>query len=267
MRCPGPYRILMILLLLTASVHAQLIRSIPAPDARLLTTDESGNAYIVRGKGELLRYNENGDSTGFYRSIANGPIAWVDATNPLRVMLYYQAFSKITLLDRMLSPKHELDLKKLSIFNPSATAVSADGKIWVYDYVNARLIKIDEQMNTNLTSNDLRMEIQTVPSPLALIEKDARVYACDTAAGILTFDRFGGYINTLEIKGVSKIQVVGKQIIYLQDSTLHAYDLQTFELKKMPLPSQEEPLLDARIERNRLYILYKNKLDIYARPE
>ncbi len=247
--------------------QAQFIKSIAVPEARTFTTDESGNIYVLRGKNELVRFDNNGDSTGFFRSVSNGEVSWIDATNPLRIMLYYQAFSKIVLLDRMLAPKNELDLKKLSIYNPSATGISADGKIWVYDFVNARLKKIDDQLNTNLTSNDMRMETQVVPAPTSLIEKEYKIYACDSAQGIFTFDRFGGYINTLEIMGVSKMQVVGKQLIYLKGDTLQAYDLQSFELKKMPLPGSTEDLIDARVERNRLFILYKNRLDIYQQND
>lgn len=240
----------------------QLIKSIPVDNARSIFTDESGNVYLVKEDNGLCRFNQNGDSTGDFRSIQNGELQWIDATNPLRILLYYPAFSKVILLDRMLTIKNELSLKKLNLYNPPAVGMSADGKIWVYDFVNARLKKIDDQLNITQTGNDMRQESQTVPHPSALLEKDSRVYLCDSVNGIYTFDRFAGYINTLEIKGVKELQAFGPQLIYRIQDTLHAYDLKTLSLKSMLLPKDKD-FIQARIERNRIYHLYKNRLEIF----
>lgn len=255
--------LLFLLLLVAGSAGAQeLIKSIATANARFITTDELGNVYLVRQDNALIRYSSEGDSTGNFRSIQNGDLQWVDATNPLRVLLYYPAFSKVILLDRMLSVKNELDLKKLSIFNPPAVGMSADGRIWVYDFVNARLKKIDDQLNVVNTGNDMRQESATVPRPFALLERDTRVYLCDPVNGIYTFDRFASYLNTLEIKGVKQLQAFGSQLIYRSDDSLKAYDLKTLSLKTIALPLQSD-FINARVERNRLYLLFADRLELY----
>lgn len=255
--------LLFLLLLVAGSAGAQeLIKSIATANARFITTDELGNVYLVRQDNALIRYSSEGDSTGNFRSIQNGDLQWVDATNPLRVLLYYPAFSKVILLDRMLSVKNELDLKKLSIFNPPAVGMSADGRIWVYDFVNARLKKIDDQLNVVNTGNDMRQESATVPRPSALLERDTRVYLCDPVNGIYTFDRFASYLNTLEIKGVKQLQAFGSQLIYRSGDSLKAYDLKTLSLKTIALPVQSD-FINARVERNRLYLLFADRLELY----
>jgi hypothetical protein len=252
-----------LLFLLPGIINAQeLIRSVPTEHARSITTDELGNVYLVRQDNALIRYSSEGDSTGNFRSIQNGDLQWVDATNPLRILLYYQAFSKVILLDRMLTVKNELDLKKLSIFNPPAVGMSADGRIWVYDFVNARLKKIDDQLNVINTSNDMRQESETVPRPTALLERDTRVFLCDPANGIYTFDRFASYLNTLEIKGAEHLQAFGSQLIYRDRDSLRAYDLKTLSLRTIPLPAQPD-FIAARVERNRLYLLFADRLELY----
>lgn len=260
------YPILLLLLCCLAAGKApaqELIRSIPAGKARLISTDELGNVYLVRSDNGLVRYSPEGDSTGNFRSIQNGELQWIDATNPLRVLLYYPAFSKVVLLDRMLSVKNELDLRKLNIFNAPAVGMSADGRIWVYDYVNARLKKIDDQLNVTNTSNDMRQESQTVPDPTCLLERDTRVYLCDSTQGVYTFDRFASYGNTLELKGIAQVQAFGTQLVYREGHTLKAYDLKTLSLREVALPATDD-LLQARIERDRLYLLFTDRLDIYA---
>jgi hypothetical protein len=253
--------VLLIMALHTASAQ-ELFKTIHTEKARSINTDELGNVYLVREDNALIRYNPDGDSTGNFRSIQNGDLLWVDATNPMRILLYYPAFSKIILLDRMLTVKNELDLKKLNIFNAPAVGMSADGRIWIYDYVNARLKKIDDQLNVTNTGNDMRQESNTVPRPTALIERDARVYLCDSINGVYTFDRFASYLNTLEITGVKQLQAFGSQLIYRNHDTLKAYNVKTLALKAIPLPVQPD-FIEARIERNRMYFLFKDRLEFY----
>ncbi|MFT4060900.1 MAG: hypothetical protein QM642_00935 [Edaphocola sp.] len=243
-----------------------LLKSVPASHARSIGTDELGNVYLVRQDNSLVRYNNNGDSTGNYRSIQNGDIGWVDATNPLRVLVYFPDYMKIVVLDRMLTSKNELDLKQLNLYNVPAVGMSADGKIWVYDYVNARLSKMDDQLNTTNISNDLRQETATVPQPASLIERDAKVYLCDSVNGIYVFDRFGNYINTLDLRDVGALQVFGSQLIYQKQGKLYAYDLKTLSLKSINLPPNRD-FIQARVERNRLFLLFADRLELYQTEE
>ena len=124
---------------LRAADSLRLIRSIPM-EARLMNVDDLGNVYVVRSNNSLVKFTETGDSSTFYRSVLNGDIGSVDVTNPLRVVVYYPSYAKVILLDRMLAPKNELDLKKINIVPNASVALSADGNLWVYDKVNALLL-------------------------------------------------------------------------------------------------------------------------------
>ena len=243
------------------TVSSQELHRQIAIKGRFMTVDELGNVYVVRNDNTLMRYNENGDSTGFYRSVMNGEIGFVDATNPLRVVVYYPEYFKVVLLDRMLSQKNDLDLRKLHIANASVIASSADGNIWVYDRFNARLKKIDEQLNEVNQSNDLRQELQTVPTPYFMTERDWRVYLCDTTKGIFVFDRYGSYVNQYPITGVKYLQVQGSKFIYRKEDSLYSWDVDKVKNVTLPLPT-EEKIINAAIVRDKLYLLYKDKLTI-----
>jgi hypothetical protein len=240
-----------------------IIKTIPI-ESKSLQVDELGNAYVLRNDNAFIKYNEVGDSIGNYISIANGDISFVDVTNPLRVMLYYAKFAKMVLLDRMLAPKNELNLRKLNQLNSNVIATSAEGNLWVYDQFNATLNKLDMELNVMIQGNDLRQQLSELPRPIYLIERDRRVYMADTTQGILIFDQYGTYINTLSIFGVQKMQIVGSQIIYQKGNLLIAYDFKSLIETKIPIPElPESPIIQAAYCRNVLYVLYHDRLVLY----
>jgi len=242
------------------------IRSIPM-NARLMTVDELGNVYVVRTNNALVRFSENGDSSAFFRSVQNGEIGSVDATNPMRIVVYYPSYSRVVLLDRQLAQKNDLDLRRLNVANSSVVAASADGNLWIYDRFNARLRKIDEQLNEVIVSNDIRQETQLVPSPHFMIERGWKVFLCDTAQGVFTFDRYGNYINTLSIYGVQYLQVFGSQLVYRHNDTLLSWDLNRVLQQAITLPPSNSLIRSAAIVRNILYVLYADKLVLYRLKE
>jgi hypothetical protein len=240
-----------------------LFKTVPIK-ARYITTDELGNIYLVRNDNTLLRYNESGDSTGFYKSVLNGDIGFVDATNPLRVLVYYSSYYRVALLDRMMALKNNLDLRKINIANSTAIASSTDGNMWIYDRFNARLKKIDDQLNEILSGNDLRQQLQTVPIPSFMTERNWKVYLCDSSKGIFVFDRYANYINTIPIKGVNYLQLQESKMIYQKNDSLFAWNWNTANESIIPLPQVANQLIiHACILRNRLYVLYNDALRIY----
>lgn len=255
---------LIILLLLSTAAQAgdslHVVKSIPM-QSRMMTVDELGNVYVVRNDNSLVRFTEQGDSSAFYRSIQNGDIGQVDASNPLRVVVYYPSYSRVVLLDKMLSPKNELDLKKLNIYTTAFVAAASDGDLWVYDLFNARLIKVNDQLQISTQSNDLRQQVDKVPGPSFIVERNRKVYVCDTAEGIYTFDQYGSYINTLSIYGVKYLQVVGSQLVYRNGDRLVSYDMRTVNTKELQVPGSH--IINAAISRDVVYVLYGDRLVLY----
>ena len=247
---------------LKAQAQFPIAISIPIENAQLFTTDQFGNAYVVDGKNNIFRFAINGDSLRGNSTISSGPIQWIDATNPLRILAFYPQFAYISILDKMLSVKSEIYLKKLNLFQVTAAATSADGNIWIYSAGDAKLIKINELQQVISKSNDLRQETQTVPHISSIIEDDAIVYLCDSTNGIYTFDNYGRFLNILPFTEVKRIQIIDDQIIFLEDNYIHIYNKRNFKESKMGLPETED-LLDARIERGYLYLLFSDRLDIF----
>lgn len=264
------YTLIFLALLPIIKVHAidsfKIIKSIPM-EARMMTVDELGNVYVVKNNNSLVKFSDGGDSLTFYRTVLNGDIGQVDVTNPLRVVVYYPAYSKVILLDRMLAPKNELDLKKLNIIGNATVALSADGNLWVYDKFNVRLLKINEQLQQVGESNDLRQQLAEVPDPAYMLERERKVYMSDSAQGIYTFDQYGSYINTLSLYGVGRLQVYGSQLVYRRGDTLLSYDYKKIMDNKLVLPARENEIIAAAVSKGLLYVLYSKELVLYRMPE
>lgn len=250
----------------SAQLPMPIIKSIPIA-ARTIEVDELGNVYVLRSDNLLLKYNERGDSLANYNALANGPMTSIDVSNPLRIMLYYARYAQLVLLDRMLAPKTELNVRKLNMLNANVIAASAEGNLWIYDQFNATLNKLDMELNYMIKGNDLRQQLSVLPKPLALLERNRRVYLLDTAQGIFIFDQYGSYLNTIPIVGLTHLQVIANQLVYRADNELIVYDMERVTERRLALPQLPGlPIQAALLSRNTLYVLYPDRLILYQLP-
>lgn len=260
------WSLLLLLLFSHEAEAADTIRTVATRPmlARRITTDELGNIYAIHTDNTLARYNAQGDSTGFYRSAMNGLLGMVDATNPLRLLLYFPSFNRVQLLDRQLALIAEVDLRPLRILAPTAVALASDGNLWTYDPFNAKLLKINEAGVQITESIDLRQQLSFVPRAAFLLERDRRLYLCDTTHGILVFDQFATYVTTLPFQKVYELQAYDQQLVFARRDTLHNYNMQSTAEQLMPLPQPQEGIVDVSLTQKGLVVLYLNKLGIYS---
>jgi len=69
--------------------------------------------------------------------------------------------------------------------------------LWIYDNVNRKLLKLGEQLNTQVSTGDLYLILSKKISPQLMIEYSDELYLCDSTNGIFVFDLFGGYKKTI----------------------------------------------------------------------
>jgi hypothetical protein len=235
-----------------------LIRSIPTK-ASLMSTDALGNLYVVKERNQLVRYNAKGDSTGIFNEIRKGRITKIDATNPLRILLYFQDYNQIVVLDQMLSKKNVIKLNGLGLFNVTAIANSADGMIWVYDAVQSALMKVDDKPSIRYTSA-LRNVLNYVPNITSMIEDERNLYAADQEHGVLKFDLFGFYITTFPIH-TNAIQCFNSQLVYSDSTQLHSYHTQTLRERTLNLPDSN--FLEIRAGMNYIWLRKEDEIKVY----
>lgn len=241
----------------------QLYRSIPL-NAKVFTTDPVGNCYVVRDNNILIKYNAIGDSVGIFNEVKKGKITQIDATNPLRVLLYLADYSQVIILDNMMSIKSQFRLSALGIFTAQCIANSADGNIWVYDPSAGLLLKIDEKPSIRF-SPPLRMVLEYPIEPIYMIEQERNLFVVDSVEGIKRFDQYGFFKAGYDFY-THEVQYFNDYLVYYAEPYLYSYHTLSFQNKKIEL-SNPESIQQVRVERDKVYVLRLESLDIYDLKE
>src|SRR5436190_12048354 len=173
---------------------------IVAGDIVDFTVDNLDNIYILNSRNQIKKLNANGDSVAIYNDIKKyGSATFIDVSNPLKILLYYKDFATVVFLDRFLNAVNTIDLRKQNILQVKAIGQSYDNKIWVYDELESKLKKIDEEGKLLLETTDFRLLLGKAPSPIKIFDEDRFVYLYDSIQGIYVFDYFGALKNGILI--------------------------------------------------------------------
>ncbi|MCS6935041.1 MAG: hypothetical protein NZM35_07825 [Chitinophagales bacterium] len=226
--------------------------------AEIAAADNFGNFYVA-GKNRVHKYAPDGRYLFPYEEFRFGRIGNVDATNPLKLLVYFPDFSTVVFLDRFLSPLSTLNFFQLGYQNITAVASSVDGNVWFYDNVNFKLKKMDESGRVIRESQPLHLLLQQTPYPNFMVEQDNQVYVNDPQIGIMVFDFYGSYGKTIPLKGLRKFQIFQGKIIYLEDGKLKSYRPGTFESGEIPLPDTSQ-ITAALVTKQKLMVLKPDSL-------
>lgn len=238
-------------------------RSIPG-NFSTVYTDYLGNIYAVTTGNQLRKYNAAGDSVAVFNNVRRyGSLTFIDVTNPLKLLLYYQSYATIQVLDRFLDSRHTLNLRQQGIFNVKTIGSSYDNNIWVFDEADAKLKKVDENGVVLNETNDLRQVLDTVPAPDYLYDQDGLVFLYDTHRGWYLFDNYGSFKNRLPFTGWSNVQVIGGYLVGFSENQLMQYQPGSMQLRKFPLPPGSDRASRMAAGPGTLVLMQENGLAVY----
>ncbi|MGB0840160.1 MAG: hypothetical protein ACPGXL_08470, partial [Chitinophagales bacterium] len=233
-----------------------------------ITTDFMKNAYVLTNKNQVMKYDSLGTVMGSYSENRYGNATSVDATSPFNTLVFYQDQSTIVSLDLRLNPRQLYRLSTVDINNIGAMCLSQDNNIWVYDMDSSRLRKINQDYEVMYESLNLSALLGTTVEPNFMIERDGLIYLNVPNLGIMMFDIYGNYYNSvsyvdLGIEGIDRFQVVSQKIVFFYKDKLVIYDIWDRTGEALPVP-QTIDTKEMRVERGLLYMLKKKELEFYA---
>lgn len=250
----------------TDSSHTVSLYKTFNEELRDFTTDNLGNIYLVNANNQIKKVNDNGDSIGIYNDIKRyGNIFSIDATNPLKLIVFYKDFSTIAVLDRLLNNRNYIDLRKHNMPQIKLVTGSYDNNYWIFDELENKIKKIDDNGTILLESADLRQALETVPSPVAMFDKDGQLYVYDPSMGLLIFDYYGAKKKTLQLLQINDLQVIDKNSITGRDSSnIIQYNPSTFQLQSYKIFDNQALYTKINFSGDKIYCLNKEgTLEIY----
>ncbi|WP_255462900.1 hypothetical protein [Flavobacterium sp. LPB0248] len=159
-----------------------------------------------------------------YKNISLGKITKVDLQNPLKIVLFYEDFNSVVLLDNQLNKMTEINFSQNATpIVVSAIGMSTQNQLWSYNTLNQQIGLFDylknEYKTISIPLTESIQYYQTDFNTFYWIDKKNNWYSCDifgkiTSLGKITdFDRitivnssqylFSKY-NLLYFKGMNK---------------------------------------------------------------
>ena len=227
------------------------------------TVDKFGNIYTASDK-LLQKYDSAFHLLYSYSNLNTGKLQSIDAENPLKLLLFYPDFAKITILDSRLSVQAEIDLRALQMLQPTAVCSSYNENLWIFDLQDFQLRRIDKNLSINNESGNLIQILGYTPHPNFMLESNNWLYVNNPKTGILVFDIYGTYYKTIPIEHIQSFRIFKDQLTYLKNNEIGIYHLKKFTESKFPIPSGNQDILSAIIGEKDLYILTKDSVKIYS---
>ena len=257
--------ILLLFLFISVTSFAQskfnLITTIDT-EADFFTTDSQGNVYIVKGN-ELKKYDKTGKLLYSYSNKTLGNIDFVDASNMLRLLVFYKNYITIVFLDDTLTLSGEpINLDELDFQQAQLVCSSYNSSLWLYDQRNIELVRINQNFEKIVGTGNLSILLNIPIQPNYLVENNNKVYLNNPSTGILIFDIYGTYYKTAPIKNLQSFQPIADWIYFTSDKKLKAYNLKTAEEIEFSVP--ESDFKNFRLETDVLILQNNKSVQLYS---
>ena len=234
-------------------------------DVIAFTVDNLDNIYLLSSTNQVKKLNEKGDSVAVFNDVKKyGKATLIDVSNPLKVLVYYRDFATIVVLDRLLTIRNTIDLRKQNILQVRAIGQSYDNKIWLYDELENKLKKIDEEGKLLQETPDFRQLFGEAPVPTKIFDQDQFVYLYDSTKGVFVFDYYGALKNKIAITGWKNFKVAGKFIFGSANNKLYRYNISNLRIEEWRMPDEIANSSSFNFTSSRLYALKNNRVEVYS---
>lgn len=231
-------------------------------DIDFFTTDNQSNIYTVKAN-ILTKYDKTGKLLYKYSNKNFGNITFVDASNMLKVLVFYRNYLQAVFLDNTLSVNGDpIGLDKLNFIQAQLICSSHNNGMWIYDQQNLELVRIDQNLEHTQQTGNLAALLGMEMHPDYLIEYNNQVYLNNPGIGILVFDIYGTYYKTIPVKNAKQFQPFGNLVYYHTGDEIKAYDLRTADELTFTAPVRE--FKNFRLEMGMLVLQTKDSIRLYA---
>jgi len=211
------------------SVFAKKIDNAALLTESFLGFDNQQNQYSIKDnvlfkQNELINYQ--------YKNVSLGKITRVDFQNPLQIVIFYNDFNTVIMLDNQLNEIKKIDFNLLSeAVNIDAIALSSQNQLWFFDVISSKIGLY------NLTNDSFKWISTTLEHSIKhynsnythfywLNDKN-RFHSISIYGTIEVFDRFPEF---------DTIQLVNNKIaLYTKENQLFYYEITNNKSSKIKI--------------------------------
>jgi hypothetical protein len=226
-----------------------------------ISSDAFDHFYTIEGNS-IVQYNSEGTKLKEFNERKFGRPSFIDASNVLNMLILYPNYATIIITDRNLNPLQTISFKEEGYIPLRAAALASNNTVWIYDAKEMRLKQYDFSKKLISKSDDLNMAIGKPINPTFINCQENNVYVTDPLNGVYVFDWYGNFLREFFIKGARNFQILQNQLLYFKRQQIRVFDLKSFSEMIISLPDSATAK-QARVEKDRLYILRKNELTLH----
>lgn len=197
-----------------SSIHATLLSHFKNNADEFLGFDAFGYSYQINNN---VFSKIKGTEIFEYKNVSLGKITKVDLQNPLKIVLFYEDFNSVVLLDNQLNKMTEINFSQ----NPNPIVVSAIGmstqnQLWIYNTLNQQIGLFDylknEYKTVSIPMTEQIQYYQTDFNNFYWIDKKNNWFSCDI---------FGKITSLGKVKDFDKIAIISSsQYLFSKNNLL-----------------------------------------------
>ena len=184
-------------------------------------TDVLSNLYYIEND---VFFKKNNSEVWQYKNLSMGKIGKVDLQNPLKIILFYEDFNSIILLDNQLNEILKINFSEA---NPSiiatAVGIASQNRLWVFDAITQKLGLFNylngdfKSIATSFQGNFKHYESDF--NTFQWIDETLNWFSCDVY-GKITFIRKVSDFDKIQIINSNSVLFSKGGFMYFQDFKL-----------------------------------------------
>jgi len=191
--------------------------------------DGFNNCFYTKNN---VLFKKVGDSNLQYQNPSLGKIAKVDILNPLKIIVFYEEFNAVMVLDNQLNEIQKVDFSKLETpVVASAIGISGQNKLWIFNTMNQQIGLYDLNLNTY---QSLGMPIK---ESIRYYQTDFNYFQwIDKQNNWNTCTIYGRIFSSGKIETASKMQLLNEnKVLFSIDNSLFIRDKNTNKLYEIEI--------------------------------
>ncbi|MEZ4799359.1 MAG: hypothetical protein R2809_06205 [Flavobacteriales bacterium] len=205
-------------------------------EAEHIKADQLGYLYSIH-ETTFSKTDTKGNIIFKNSSLDYGEATSIDLTNPFQPFIFYKDQGKLAVLDNTLSLQGDVvDFFEKGYGNIECVGGSRGDAFWLWDVNKTELIKVDKQFNRLISTGNLSLLLEKKINPSQIIERGNFLYIADPSLGVLVFDIYGNYRNTITIEFDGKIAVDDQYLTFIKGNSFYLSDIKGLSPHEFSLP-------------------------------